>query len=100
MVEEVAFPSSADGYVLVEIIGRGMFNNEVWKATVPSRQNEEVAVKIIDLEEYSQDNLESIRVRAFTCFWQLPLKLDVEGVSGGNVFGASVFSLPSVPFGG
>jgi len=65
-MEDVPFPSSADGYVLVELIGKGMFNNEVWKATVPTRQNEEVAIKIIDLEEYSQDNLESIRVRTFS----------------------------------
>lgn len=62
-MEEAQYPNSADGYVLVELIGKGMFGNEVWKASVPSHSNEEVAIKIIDLEEYSQDNLESIRVR-------------------------------------
>jgi hypothetical protein len=64
-MEDVAYPNSAEGYTLVELIGKGMFNNEVWRATVASRNNEEVAVKIIDLEEYSQDNLESIRVRIY-----------------------------------
>lgn len=62
-MEDSQFPSSADGYTLVELIGKGMSNNEVWRALVSSRNNEEVAVKIIDLEEYSQENLESIRVR-------------------------------------
>jgi serine/threonine-protein kinase OSR1/STK39 len=60
-MEDTPYPNTAEGYVLVELIGKGMFNNEVWRATVPSRNNDEVAIKIIDLEEYSQDNLESIR---------------------------------------
>ena len=64
-MEDTPYPNTAEGYVLVELIGKGMFNNEVWRATVPSRNNDEVAIKIIDLEEYSQDNLESIRVRSY-----------------------------------
>lgn len=67
-MEEATYPNSADGYILVDLIGKGMFGNEVWKASIPSRNNEEVAIKIIDLEEYSQDNLESIRVRTTTSY--------------------------------
>ena len=78
-MEEPTYPNSADGYTLVELIGKGMFNNEVWRATVPSRNNEEVAVKIIDLEEYSQDNLESIRVRERRVLVKMEATIEFEG---------------------
>lgn len=73
-MEEIPYPNTAEGYKLEELIGKGMFNNEVYRATIPAHNNEQVAIKIIDLEEYSQENLESIRVREnHICilFWRL-----------------------------
>jgi len=56
------WPNSADGYNLVTRIGHGAFAT-VHKAVVNTgpRENSEVAVKIIELEEFADSSLEEIR---------------------------------------
>jgi len=56
------WPNSSDGYNLVTRIGHGAFAT-VHKAIVKTgpRENSEVAVKIIELEEFADSSLEEIR---------------------------------------
>lgn len=56
------YPSRAEDYELVEIIGMGA-HAKVWRAhcKVPTLDQKDVAIKIIDLEMYPS-NLEIIRV--------------------------------------
>jgi DNA primase len=62
-MEATQYPNIATAYTLVELVGKGVLSNEVWRATVSSEKKDEVAVKIVDLEEYNQDKIELIRVR-------------------------------------
>jgi len=59
---EPEWPNSSEGYELVQRIGHGAFAT-VHKAVVKTgpRANSEVAVKVIELEEFADSSLEEIR---------------------------------------
>ncbi len=59
------YPTSAKEYQITDEIGRGV-SGVVWKATIPSKQNEQVAIKVLDLEDQDQNYLEEIRREAQT----------------------------------
>ena len=59
------YPTSAKEYQITDEIGRGV-SGVVWKATRPSKQNEHVAIKVLDLEDQDQNYLEEIRREAQT----------------------------------
>lgn len=64
-METKVYPPTASSFKLLEKIGSGSSTNEAWRAEVVDGNHigDEVCVKIIDLEEYKQENMESIRVR-------------------------------------
>ncbi len=59
------YPTSAKDYDITDEIGRGV-SGVVWKATIPSKSNETVAIKVLDLEDQDQNYLEEIRREAQT----------------------------------
>ena len=59
------YPTSAKEYRITDEIGRGV-SGVVWKAIIPSKQNEHVAIKVLDLEDQDQNYLEEIRREAQT----------------------------------
>ena len=63
--KETGYPTSATAYEKEIEIGRGV-SGTVWRARVPSRENEIVAIKILDLEDQDQNYLEEIRREAQT----------------------------------
>ena len=56
---QLDYPTTADGYILLTEIGRGAFAT-VYRAKVKER-NEDVAIKVLDLEELNT-NWDEIRV--------------------------------------
>lgn len=58
------YPTNASCFKLLEMIGSGTSTNEAWRASVVDgvHDGDEVCVKVLDLEEYKQENMESIRV--------------------------------------
>lgn len=59
------YPTSAKDYDITDEIGRGV-SGVVWKASIPSKSNETVAIKVLDLEDQDQNYLEEIRREAQT----------------------------------
>ena len=59
------YPTSAKDYHITDEIGRGV-SGVVWKASIPSKSNETVAIKVLDLEDQDQNYLEEIRREAQT----------------------------------
>ncbi len=72
-METKNYPMVASSYKLLEKIGAGSSNNEVWRAEIIEgpHQGDQVGIKILDLEEFKQENMESIRVISFgfVCFY-------------------------------
>ena len=60
-----SYPTSAKDYHITDEIGRGV-SGVVWKATIPQKSNEVVAIKVLDLEDQDQNYLEEIRREAQT----------------------------------
>jgi serine/threonine protein kinase len=68
-LQKEKFPTSAADYEKIEQIGRGMMNNTVWKAKTIGKNDEMVAIKIIDLATFNTQALDSIKKEIQIMYW-------------------------------